>query len=60
MKVLTATIKTKSNFRNLNGQTLEVIEIVGTRVTCKSKLIQGEFAKTLTIDFTLQEVTLHY
>ena len=56
MKTLTATIKTKSNFRNLNGQTLEVIEIVGTRVTCKVK----DGHNTISSDFTIQEVTLNY
>jgi len=56
MKVLTATIKTKSNFRNLNGQTLEVIEVVGTRVTCKVK----DGHHTISADFTIQEVTFNY
>ncbi len=41
-------VNTKSNFRNLNGQWLKVIEIVGTRVTCS--------VEHLTIDFGLSEV----
>jgi hypothetical protein len=28
-------INTKSNFRNLNGHAVDVIEIVGNRVSCK-------------------------
>jgi hypothetical protein len=34
MKTLKAKINTKSNFRNLNGFTLDVIEISETRVSC--------------------------
>jgi phage major head subunit gpT-like protein len=46
-------VKTKSNFRNLNGQWLELKEIVGTRVTCT---IPSEMFGSQTIDFTLSEV----
>jgi hypothetical protein len=49
-----AEIKTKSNFRNLNGQILNVQEIVGTRVSCDYYL--PEFKQKITIDFTLKEI----
>jgi hypothetical protein len=48
-----AKVNTKSNFRNLNGQWLEVKEIVGTRVTCIVEF--AEFGKQ-SVDFTLKEV----
>jgi hypothetical protein len=48
-----AQVKTKSNFRNLNGQWLELKEIVGTRVTCIVPF--AEFGSQ-TVDFTLSEV----
>jgi hypothetical protein len=56
MKTLKAKINTKSNFRNLNGFTLDVIEISGTRVSC----IYFDRINYITIDFTLQEVELSY
>jgi hypothetical protein len=46
-------VKTKSNYKNLNNQWLEVKEIVGTRVTCIIDF--AEFGKQ-TVDFTLSEV----
>lgn len=46
-------VRTKSNYRNLNDQWLELIEVVGTRVTIKT--IFAEFG-TMTVDFTLNEV----
>jgi len=49
-----AKVNTKSNYRNLNGQWLEVKEIVGTRVTCIVEF--AEFGKQ-SVDFTLKEVT---
>lgn len=49
-----ALINTKSNFRNLNGQWLKVLEIVGTRISCKH--FAEEFGKEITIDFTLSEI----
>ena len=48
-----AKIKTKSNFRNLNGQWLHVKEIAGKRVSCEV-VINGN---SRTIDFQLSEVT---
>ncbi len=44
-----AIVKTKSNFRNLNGKSLEVIEIVGTRVSCKT--FAEDLGKDITVDF---------
>jgi hypothetical protein len=50
-----AVVKTKSNFRNLNGQALEVHEIAGNRVSC---IVYDELAYNgrLITDFTLKEV----
>ncbi len=41
-------VETKSNFRELNGLWLNVIEMNGTRVSC---LVDG-----LTVDFNLVEI----
>lgn len=49
-----AKVNTKSNYRNLNGQWLEIKEIIGTRVTCIVEL--AEFGKQ-SVDFNLKEVT---
>lgn len=52
------TIKTKSNFRNLNGKTLDVVEYVPQqRVTC---LVQNEYYPTefLKCDFSPNECFL--
>lgn len=49
-----AKVNTKSNFKNLNGQWLEVKEIVGTRVTCIIDF--AEYGKQ-SVDFTLKELT---
>lgn len=49
-----ALINTKSNFRNLNGQWLKVLEIVGTRVSCKH--FAAEIGREITIDFALTEI----
>ena len=49
-----AKVNTKSNFRNLNGQWLEVKEIVGTRVSC---IVETEEQGKQTVDFNLKEVT---
>lgn len=49
-----AKIQTKSNYRNLNGQWLQVKEIVGTRVTC---IVETEDLGTQNVDFRLNEVT---
>lgn len=50
-----ATVKTKSNFYGLNGQTLEVKEIVGTRVSCV--YFSEDLQKEITIDFSIKEIT---
>lgn len=49
MKVV---VKTKSNYRNLNGQPLTVKEAVGTRVTCIVE-IDG---LNVSVDFNLNEI----
>jgi len=49
---MTAQVKTKSNYRNLNYQFLPVFEIVGTRVTCIVE-IEGREQK---VDFSLTEI----
>jgi hypothetical protein len=49
------TIKTKSNYRNLNGTTQDVYEVVGTRVTCL--IFVDEFQKSIQVDFHISEVT---
>lgn len=56
MKVI---VKTKSNFRNLNGQELEVLEInrisdKNTRVSCS--VYDESLSKDITVDFDIQEV----
>jgi hypothetical protein len=48
--LVTVKIKTKSNYRNLNGTILEVVEMRGKRVTCK------ENNGSLTMDFQLNEI----
>jgi hypothetical protein len=50
-----AKIQTKSNYRNLNGQWLEVKEVVGTRVSCIIKDEQAYGGKLL-VDFNLKEI----
>ncbi len=52
-----ATIHTAHNYRNLNGQTLEVVEMNQTRVSCW--VHDDEFGLVIT-DFTLKEVTALY
>jgi hypothetical protein len=47
-----ALIKTKSNYKNLNGQWLEVIEAVGKRISCK----HNDNGNNVTVDFTLSEI----
>jgi hypothetical protein len=47
-------VKTKSNYRNLNGEWLKVKEIVRTRVSCIIKF--AEFGEQ-SVDFNLSEVT---
>ena len=49
-----AKVNTKSNYKNLNGKWLDVIEIVGTRVSCS--VDSNEFGKQ-TVDFHLRELT---
>ncbi len=49
-----AQVKTKSNYKGLNGQILTVKEISGTRVSCE--YFCEEFQRLITIDFTLTEI----
>jgi hypothetical protein len=45
-------INTKSNFRNLNGKVVDVVEMVGNRVTClifadeHQKYVKADFSKS--------------
>lgn len=50
-----AIVKTQSNYRNLNGKTLNVHEICGTRVTCW--VYAWELLAYILADFTTKEVT---
>jgi hypothetical protein len=52
-----ATIHTAHNYRNLNGHTLEVVEMNQTRVSCW--VHDDEFGLIIS-DFTLKEVTALY
>lgn len=52
MKIVT--VKTKSKFNNLNGKPLEVVEIVGKRVSCK--VFDDNIQRPITIDFHIKEV----
>jgi hypothetical protein len=49
-----AKIQTKSNYKNLNGQWLEVAEIIGSRITCY--YFCTEFWRLITIDFIASEI----
>ncbi len=53
---MNAKIYTKSNYRNLNGTILNVLEIVKNRVTCK--VWHEECDAFITTDFTKSEVVL--
>ena len=46
-------INTKSNFRNLNGKVVDVIEMVGNRVSCK--IWAEDLQKFVTADFVKSE-----
>ena len=47
-------IKTRSNYRNLNGTLQKVYEVVGDRVTCS--IFIEEFGKEVQVDFGKKEV----
>ena len=54
MKSLGRTIiKTKSNFRNLNGKVVDVVEFKGNRVTCR--IWAEDLQKFVNADFTKNE-----
>jgi hypothetical protein len=50
-----AKVKTKSNFKNLNGQWLKVKEMAGTRVSCEVEDVMAYNGK-LTVDFHIKEI----
>lgn len=50
----TVIVKTKSNFRELNGVPLLVKEIVGTRVSCE--VFDENIQRPVTIDFHKKEI----
>jgi hypothetical protein len=50
--LVSAKIKTKSNYGNLNGKFYQVTQMVGTRVTCICE-IDG---RVVNVDFNLSEV----
>jgi len=54
MKITQRTIiQTKNNSFNLNGKVVDVIEMVGNRVTCK--VFMDDLQKFVTADFTKEE-----
>ena len=53
MTNLKAKVNTKSNYRNLNGQWLEVREFLGNLVAC---IIIDENGQKITADFNLKEI----
>ena len=55
MQNMNAKIQTKSNYKNLNGQWLEVHEIRGTRVSCIVKDDEAKDGQIIS-DFTLSEI----
>lgn len=53
MKNLKAKVNTKSNYKNLNGQWLEVKEFLGNLVAC---IIVDENGQRITADFNIKEI----
>ena len=53
MTNLKAKVNTKSNYKNLNGQWLEVKEFLGTLVAC---IIVDENGQIVTTDFNIKEI----
>jgi len=51
---LKVVVKTKSNYKGLNGQVLKVKEILGTTIACL--VFSEEFQKEVTVDFNIKEV----
>jgi hypothetical protein len=50
-----AKVSTKSNYKNLNGQWVEIKEFLGTIISC---LVFDEIlGKKITVDFSLKEIT---
>lgn len=51
-------VKSKSNFGNLNGKRLQVVEVVGTRITV---LAECEHQATFqNVDFSIKEIVSFY
>jgi len=49
-----AKVSTKSNYKNLNGQWVEIKEFLGTIISC---LVFDEILqKNITVDFSLKEI----
>ena len=49
-----AIIQTASNYRGLNGQSLQVMELAGKRVSCR--VYDADSNKFIIADFTLSEI----
>ena len=54
-KYMKAKVSTKSNYKNVNGQWLEVKEFLGNMVSCV--IFSEEEQRHITIGFTLKEIT---
>jgi hypothetical protein len=50
-----AKVSTKSNYRNLNGQWVEIKEFLGTIISCI--VFDETLQKKITVDFSLKEIT---
>jgi len=50
--LVSAKIKTKSNYQNLNGNFYQVVQMVGKRITCLCE-IEG---RMINVDFHLSEI----
>lgn len=53
-KYMKAKVSTKSNYKNLNGQWLEVKEFLGNIVACV--IFSEEEQRHITVDFSLKEI----
>jgi len=54
MKTLKAEIKTKSNYQNLNGKSVNIIQFLGTIVYCEYINENGDSVRC---DFGINEIT---
>lgn len=53
-----AVVNTKSNFRNLNGKPLQVVDILGSRVSCR--IFAEDLGTYVTADFHKDEVNFMF